>query len=88
VRSTGNGSSIANTTIALEVGWNLVGFTSFAADFSVSSLKAQVPVLRVEAFSAADAPHHLKVLGDADLFSGGNGYWVRADADGIVTIAS
>jgi hypothetical protein len=76
------------TTIALETGWNLVGFTSFAADFSVSSLKSQIPVLRVEGFSGVEVPHHLKVLADTDLFSAGNGYWVKADADGIVTIAS
>jgi hypothetical protein len=65
-----------------------MGFTSFASDFSVASLKSQIPVTRVEGFSGTDIPHRLKVLTDSGLFSAGDGYWVKADADGILIITS
>jgi hypothetical protein len=51
-------------------------------------MRSQIPVLRVEGFSGTEVPYYLTVLADADLFSAGSGYWVKAEADGIVTIAT
>jgi hypothetical protein len=74
------------TTLHFNVGWNLVGFSSFAADYSVSQLKAELPVLRVEGFNESEVPYHLKILGDADTLFAGNGYWIRTEASGSITI--
>lgn len=74
------------TTIAFGSGWNFVGFPSFAVNYTVLMLKSEVPIVRVEGFSGADIPYRLRVLADSDLLLAGNGYWVKAEAAGTITI--
>ena len=76
------------TTIHLYEGWNLVSFPSFNASYTVADLKTEAGATRVEGYDSAP-PHHLRVLGDAELLLPGYGYWVRvsAETDWIVFVA-
>ena len=76
----------STTTIAFGSGWNFVGFPSFVANYTVSMLKSEIPVVRVEGYSGTDIPYHLRVLADSDLLLAGNGYWVKAEVAGTITI--
>jgi hypothetical protein len=76
----------STTTLHFNVGWNLMGFSSFAINYSVSRLKAELPVFRVEGYSELEVPYHLKILGDMDTLSAGNGYWIRTETSGSITI--
>ena len=69
-----------NTSIRLHSGWNLVGFPSFNAPYTVVDLRAEVGSMRVEGYDPTP-PYHLRVLGDAVILQAGFGYWVRVDAD-------
>ena len=70
----------AQTTVHLHKGWNLIGFPSFNASYSVSDLKAETGATRVEGYDLA-SPNFLRVLGDAEVLEAGYGYWVRLEAD-------
>ncbi|MFQ6106117.1 MAG: hypothetical protein ACE5QF_00810 [Thermoplasmata archaeon] len=78
----------AQTTIHLHEGWNLVSFPSFNSSYTVGDLKAETGALRVEGYDPAP-PHHLRVLGDAEMLLPGHGYWVRVsvEMDWIVSVA-
>ncbi len=76
----------STTTIAFGSGWNFVGFPSFVANYTVSMLKSEIPVVRIEGYSGTDIPYHLRVLADSDLLLAGNGYWVKAEVAGTITI--
>lgn len=69
------------TTIALHEGWNLVGFPSFARNYTVADLKSTVSVERVEAFDLLSPPFLLGILGETDFLVTGYGYWLRVNLD-------
>ena len=74
-----------NTIIQLSRGWNLVGFPSFNATYTVSDLKAEVGATRVEGYDSLP-PNYLRVLPDAEVPQAGHGYWVRVDTDTVWTV--
>jgi len=69
----------AQTTIRLYEGWNLVSFPSFNSSYTVYDLRMDVAAVRVEGYDPLP-PHHLSVLGDAEVLQAGYAYWVRVDA--------
>jgi parallel beta-helix repeat protein len=73
----------AQTSIHLRNGWNLVGFPSFNATYTVADLKVEIGVTRVEGMETMPPfpPSRLRVLADLDALQAGYGYWVRVDAD-------
>jgi len=71
-----------NTTIQLSSGWNLIGYPSFNATYTVSDLKTEVNSQRVEGYGTS-VPYHLKVLGDTTFIQAGYGYWVWVDSPAI-----
>ena len=71
------------TTIHLHEGWNLVSFPSFNASFTVADLKAETGATRVEGYGLTVPPNFLRVLGDAEVFQAGYGYWVKVETDTI-----
>lgn len=70
------------TMIHLYGGWNLLSFASFNASYSVSNMKAEIGVTRVEGFESIP-PFHLRILTDAEALQAGYGYWVRVVADTV-----
>jgi len=66
--------------INLKAGWNLVGYPSLTPR-TVADALAGVPALRIEAEQASSPPYNLKVLGDGDMMSPGQGYWVYVTSD-------
>lgn len=76
----------AQTTVDLRAGWNLVGFPSFNATYTVADLRAETGATRVEGYDSAP-PYFLRVLGDAEVLQAGQGYWVRVDADTVWTVS-
>lgn len=74
------------TVIRFRSGWNLVGFSSFVTNYTVSRLKSEIPVVRVEGFSGTELPYYLRILEDTDLILAGHGYWIETEAAGIITI--
>jgi hypothetical protein len=75
------------TSIHLYEGWNLVSFPSFKPTYIVVDLRAETGATRVEGHGPLP-PHHLSVLGDAEMLLAGFGYWVRVatDSDWIVEV--
>lgn len=75
------------TSIALQSGWNLVGFPSFNSTYTIGDLKAQTTATRIEGFSPSDSPYNLKLMMDVDVLQAGFGYWVKVDSDTVWTVA-
>ena len=77
----------AQTTIHLYEGWNLSSFPSFKSSYTVFDLKTDTGAVRLEGYDSA-SPHHLRVLGDADVLLAGEAYWVKigASTDWFVNI--
>ena len=71
------------TPIALNVGWNFIGYPSFTAK-TVGQLLAGIQYQTVEGY-ADDPPHNLRRMGPSDLLSPGNGYWVHLSAPATLT---
>ena len=71
----------SGTPIALQAGWNFVGFPSLrSTPYTVADLKAAVPqVIAIEGFEPL-APYYLRRMVDTDLLEPGKGYWVYANA--------
>jgi WD40 repeat protein len=82
-RLTVAGAVPTQTVIHLQSGWNLVSFPSFNTSYTVADLKAETGATRVEGMETIPPypPCRLKVLGDADVLTTGEAYWVRVDAD-------
>jgi hypothetical protein len=70
----------ARMTIHLYEGWNLVSFPSFNASYTVYDLGMDTAAVRVEG-NDPTPPHHLRVLGNAEVLLAGCGYWVKVEAD-------
>ncbi|MFQ5883642.1 MAG: PKD domain-containing protein [Thermoplasmata archaeon] len=67
------------TTIHLVTGWNFVGYPSFI-DRTVSGTLA-VHYQTVEGFDPMDPPWYLTRLGEGDLMTAGEGYWIHVSED-------
>ncbi len=69
------------TAIQLLPGWNLIGYPSFDADYTVGEFKLETGVTRAEGFDPSSPPYFLKVLHEGDLLQTGYGYWVLSAND-------
>ena len=63
--------------------WNLIAFPSFDKSYSVSGLKAENGVTRVEDFDSWSLPHSLKALTFGGTLQTGFGYWTRMEYDTV-----
>lgn len=63
------------TVIHLRVGWNLVGYPSFIERTVLDTLSVHYQT--VESFDRTNPPWYLKRLGESDLMSAGEGYWIH-----------
>jgi hypothetical protein len=70
-----------STAIQLLPGWNLIGYPSFDADYTVGEFKLETGVTRVEGYDPSSPPYYLKVMQDGDLLQAGYGYWVISAND-------
>jgi beta-lactamase superfamily II metal-dependent hydrolase len=78
-----NYTTPTSTNIALKAGWNLVGFPSDDATYTLAMLKAACPsVTIVEKFDGAQT-YKTVTMADADAFAQGRAYWVYAASDTI-----
>ena len=71
---------IAPQRIAMNAGWNLVGFPTFRAGYTIADLKAATGATRVEGFDETATPYFLQVLPDTYVMALGEGYWVYMPA--------
>ncbi|MFQ5909145.1 MAG: hypothetical protein ACE5IJ_00300 [Thermoplasmata archaeon] len=76
------------TAITLLAGWNLVGFSSFAADYTVADLKLDVNASNVEEPDPTALPFGLKDMLDTDAFLAGRGYWIEVPEDVVWTMVN
>lgn len=67
------------TTIHLVVGWNFVGYPSFMDRTILDTLS--VHYQRVESYDPTNTPWFLMLLGDSDLMTAGEGYWIHVSED-------
>jgi hypothetical protein len=67
-------------SIDLEQGWNLVGYPSFTATYTVGDLKAELGAVRVEGFGPSSPPYFSRVLPDAYILKAGESYWIELPA--------
>jgi parallel beta-helix repeat protein len=75
------GAVLEPVSIDLKAGWNLVGFPSFNATYSVGDLKASLPATKVEGLDPTAPPYFLESLQDSDTLQAGHGYWIYASTD-------
>jgi hypothetical protein len=80
----GTGYSLPTTTaVSLRTGWNLVGFPSNDAAYTVAMLKAACPTVSVvEQYNGAQTYLTL-AMADADVFAPDKAYWVYTSADTV-----
>ena len=77
------GARAGSTPIVMQAGWNMVGYPSLSAGFTVAQMKASIglPNIRVEGFDPNSPPYNLWVLPDTYELKGGEGYWVYIPSD-------
>ena len=80
---TPGGTAPSTTSVLLYQGWNMVGYPSFNASYSVADLKADLGLagVIVEAFDSNAAPYYLQRLKDGHLMEPGEGYWIYVPSD-------
>lgn len=66
--------------IILSEGWNLIGFPSWNASYSVAELMNRANVRKVEGFDETQFPFRLSRLCGSDILSTGFGYWAYIDS--------
>ena len=76
----------ASTAVALETGWNFIGYPGLASR-SVGDVLTGASVQTVEGF-APNPPFNLRRLSLADMMGPGSGYWVHVSVDAIVIFAN
>ncbi|MFQ6059699.1 MAG: FG-GAP-like repeat-containing protein [Thermoplasmata archaeon] len=76
----------SSTEIALNEGWNLVGYPSVNTTYTVADLKADTGAIIVEAADSLNSPYHLRRLSDSDTLIPGWGYWVYVPSGTIWTV--
>ena len=74
-----------STSILLRSGWNLVGYPSSSATYTVGDLRADVGLagVKVESFDDKSPPYDLWVLPDTYALRTNEGYWVYVPQDCI-----
>ncbi|MCK4444795.1 MAG: hypothetical protein KAW09_09640, partial [Thermoplasmata archaeon] len=73
------------TRITHSVGWNLLGYPSFANRTIQSALDTKYWE-SVEGFNNTASPYHLEEMFGTDLLTAGNGYWVYFSTSGVWTV--
>jgi hypothetical protein len=63
------------TQIQLYAGWNFVSFPSFNPIYTVGQLKLDIAALEVEGFDPG-VPYCLTSMGDLDMITAGEGFWI------------
>ena len=83
-----SGTRPVSTMIDLHQGWNMIGFPSFNATYTVADLKADIGLagVIVEAFDANAAPYYLQRVSDGYVMKAGDGYWVYVPSDATWTV--
>jgi thiol-disulfide isomerase/thioredoxin len=76
------------TTITLRAGWNLVGFPSFATDYTVTDLRIDVNASNIEEPDPMAPPYCLRKMSDVDTLLTGRGYWIEVPDDVFWTLAN
>lgn len=76
------------TEIYLARGWNLIGFPSFDAGYTIADLKADSGATNVETFDGTAPPHYLRDAVDAEPMLAGSGYWVEVSSSGTWTVSN
>jgi len=74
-----------STSIALNTGWNLMGYPSYL-ERNVTEALSAVAYDRVEGYDDKP-PQYLKVLSDGDTMMIGYGYWVKVTANTVLLIS-
>jgi parallel beta-helix repeat protein len=74
----------AKTEVAMEAGWNMMGYPSFIPR-TVAEVLTGMAYESVEGY-APDPPYHLRNLSASDLMTAGGGYWIRAVSGAIIVI--
>lgn len=64
-------------SVDLQQGWNLVGYPSFNASYTIGDLKAELGAIRVEGFDPSSPPYFLQVPPDAYVLKAGESYWIE-----------
>lgn len=74
-------------SVALRTGWNLVGYDGWGGATTVATLQASTGAARVEGFSAAVLPYHLRLVDGGEALLPGQAYWlyVPQDATWVMT---
>ncbi len=67
------------TTIHLVVGWNFVGYPSFVERAVSDTITVYYQTM--ETFDPLDPPWYLQRLGDTDLMTAGEGYWIHVSEE-------
>lgn len=73
----------SHTELQLHIGWNLVSFPSFRANYTVGDLKTDINVNRVEGFDPSQMPYFLRVMQDEEYLKAGHAYWIETTEDGL-----
>jgi hypothetical protein len=71
------------TNIPLKAGWNLVGYPSVNADYTVADLKIDTGATAVEGAYYAAPIYSLRRFSDSDTLIPGHGYWLYIPSDTI-----
>jgi hypothetical protein len=80
------GSEDSNTPIFLHKGWNLVGYPSQTAGYTVQNLRTDTGATRVEGYDPTAGPYYLRALPLNHALQAGEGYWVYVPNDIMWTV--
>jgi hypothetical protein len=81
-----NWTTDASAAIPLKAGWNLVGFPSDDAAYTVANLKSDCTVVDIaQGFMPSATYKVTNSLGNTQVLAAGRAYWVHATADGTWT---
>jgi hypothetical protein len=77
----------SSTDVALEAGWNLVGYPALSSA-QVQDALAGIAYVRVEGFDPGAPPYNLRELTGTDAMVPKSGYWVYVDSAQTWTVAN
>ncbi|MFQ6128802.1 MAG: FG-GAP repeat domain-containing protein [Thermoplasmata archaeon] len=63
--------------LAMEKGWNMVGYPSFNSTYTVGTLKIEIGARKVEGFDPYSPPYFTRVLPDDYVLRAGESYWIE-----------
>ena len=79
-----SGFNATTTKILLRAGWNLIGYPSMTPR-KVSDVFKGIKYDYIQGFNAT-APHYIVNLPSAYMMKPGEGYWVHATAEAVLTV--